>query len=297
MTENTLRRFARILDDGLARWAEVDSTGVVVGVAPGDALPDVSKGLRPVQGGKPPSFLTPFCGRNVVGLAYNYKGLVGGGEHHEEPLLFLKGAHSASVVGGDAVGVGRVPLPAWAEATWAEVELAVVIGRPCFEVSSEEVASRVLGYCVASDLTTTNVHGRDHHLARSKALPGFAPLSPLVVHGVDPRDLAIETRVDGKQTQSSRTSDMICDPFEAVSLASRVVPLEPGDVVLTGTPAGAMESRVRAGSMVEHRIEGVGRLAFEVVPAGRARWDDASGLGAGESGRVVDAGAFRSLGG
>ncbi len=265
MAETPVRRFARIEHRGVARWAEIDAAGEAICLHTGSGLPDPSWEVRFRPLDAPLRFLTPFCGRNVVGLAYNYRGLVGDAARDEEPLLFLKGAHSASVVGGREAGTGRVPLPSWVGTTWAEAELGVVIGRACFDATVEEARASVLGFCVASDLTTFNVHERDHHLARSKALPGFAPLSPYVVSGIDPCDLAIETHVDGHCTQRSRTSDMICDPFEAVSLASQVVPLVPGDLVLTGTPAGAMESRVRLGSRVVHQIAGVGRLDFEMV--------------------------------
>lgn len=263
-SERHQRALARVRARGEVCWAEVDlQTGALsrsTGIDPVRAPGPRNDELVP-----PFEYLTPFFGRNLVGLAYNYRGMMGTRDQYDEPLVFLKGAHAAIAAAGAPAGCGRVELPRWADCVWVEAELAIVVSQPCFEVSATEARACVMGFCVASDITARNILDRDHHLARSKALSGFAPLSPLVMCNFDPRGRRIETRIDGELFQSSNTDDMILDPWESLSLASQVVPLVRGDVVLTGTPAGALESVVQVGSRVEHSIEGIGSLEFSLV--------------------------------
>jgi 2-keto-4-pentenoate hydratase/2-oxohepta-3-ene-1,7-dioic acid hydratase in catechol pathway len=122
----------------------------------------------------------------------------------------------------------------------------------------------VFGVTIGNDVTALNVLGRDWHLARSKGLDGFCPLGPELVRGFDDSDRALSTTISGRRTQSSTTANRVLGTLEAVALVSRLMTLEPGDVVLTGTPGGARQSLIRPGDLVELAIDGLGVLASSV---------------------------------
>ncbi|HUP92881.1 MAG TPA: fumarylacetoacetate hydrolase family protein [Solimonas sp.] len=210
--------------------------------------------------------LAPAEPTKIVALAYNYKSLFGDpaalarkGEPHYtdagfEPLLFLK-APSCLTSTDTAVAI-----PDGAE-VWVEVEVAAVIGRRARNLRDTAAAREVVaGLTLGNDMTALNIMGRDWHLARSKSLDGFCPLGPELVVGFDDGDCHLGTRISGRTTQDGRTSDRLLDSYASVVLASRMMTLEPGDVVLTGTPAGARQSIVVPGDRVEMTIEGLGTL-------------------------------------
>lgn len=174
----------------------------------------------------------------------------------EVPKLFLK-PPSALVGHEDAIvlpeGVGRVDF---------EGELAIVIGRRCRKVALADVPAHVLGYTVLNDVTAREIQRRDVQFTRAKGFDSFCPLGPWVETELDPRDLRLETRVNGEVKQRSRTSDMIFGPMRLVSFVSQVMTLEPGDVVSTGTPSGV--GPLAAGDTVSIEIEGIGTLTNSV---------------------------------
>jgi 2-keto-4-pentenoate hydratase/2-oxohepta-3-ene-1,7-dioic acid hydratase in catechol pathway len=114
-------------------------------------------------------------------------------------------------------------------------------------------------------VTAADPEGRDHHLPHSKSRDGFCPVSSRLWRGVDVSDLAVQASINGRVAQSSRTSDRFLSDAEAVSLASRYMTLAPGDLILTGTPIGAQQARVRPGDSAEVRIEGLGAVANRFV--------------------------------
>jgi 2-keto-4-pentenoate hydratase/2-oxohepta-3-ene-1,7-dioic acid hydratase in catechol pathway len=122
----------------------------------------------------------------------------------------------------------------------------------------------VFGLTIGNDVTALNVLGRDWHLARSKSLDGFCPLGPELVRGLDDADRAMSTKIGGRITQSSTTANRVLGTLEAVALVSRMMTLEPGDLVLTGTPLGGRQSLIRPGDLVELAIDGLGVLANPV---------------------------------
>lgn len=199
-------------------------------------------------------FLPPCEPTTVVALAYNYKDLVGFREAYDEPLVFLK---SSSCVVGDTESILR---PTWAPRVWVEVELALVLRSAAFCVSREQAERSILGYTLANDVTAVNVHGRDHHLARSKSLETFCPVGRFLHTDINTSALELTTRINGRVTQCGTTANRVLDDIESVMLISRFIQLQPGDVILTGTPAGAMDSLIAAGDDVQLHIEGVGQL-------------------------------------
>lgn len=201
----------------------------------------------------------------IVAVARNYRAHAaerGAAAPPEEPVLFLK-APSAVIGPEDEI----VLPPASAQVDY-EGELAVVIGRAARHVGEADALACIAGYTVANDVSARdfqNVRGQ-HFIGKS--CDTFAPLGPALVTAdevPDPQDLALHTLLSGETVQSARTKEMIFPVAAILAFASRLMTLEPGDVVLTGTPAGVGAARtparwLREGDVVEVQIERVGAL-------------------------------------
>jgi len=140
-----------------------------------------------------------------------------------------------------------------------EGELAVVISRMCKDVPIERVRDVVFGYTCANDVTARDLQRSDGQWSRAKGFDTFCPLGPWIETDLDTADLSIITRRDGDVVQNGRTSDMIHDVATLVAHVSQAFTLLPGDVILTGTPAGV--GPVEPGQRVEVEIEGIGTLS------------------------------------
>jgi len=210
--------------------------------------------------------LAPLIPRSkVVGIGRNYADHAAELAHDlpTEPLMFLK--PNTSVVGpGDPI----VHPEQTQELHW-EAELAVVIGRICRDVPAEQVGDVLLGYTVANDVTARDLQRSDDQWTRAKGFDTFCPLGPWVETDLDVSDLRVTTtlRTDGRDElrQDGRTSQLIFDVPTLVSYVSSVMTLLPGDVVLTGTPAGV--GRMVPGDEVTVAVEGIGELTNRVVSA------------------------------
>ena len=201
--------------------------------------------------------LAPVTPTKIVGVGRNYVAHAAehGVEVPSEPLVFLK--PPSSVVGPGAA----IELPPLSEKVEHEGELAVVIGRRCRGVAAERAWEYVLGVTCANDVTARDLQRRDPQWTRGKGFDTFCPLGPWVVTGLaegDVADLEVRCRVNGVDRQRGRTSEMVFKPAFLVAYTSQVMTLEPGDVILTGTPAGV--GPLRAGDVVEVEVEGVGVL-------------------------------------
>jgi len=204
--------------------------------------------------------LAPVIPRSkVVGIGRNYADHAKemGNEVPAEPLVFLK--PNTSVIGpGDPI-----QLPPESSEVHYEGELAVVIGRICRDVPAERVSEVVLGYTVANDVSARDFQKKDGQWWRAKGSDTFCPLGPYLVTGIDASDLRVVTRRDGEVVQDGRTSQMIFDIPTLVAFVSSAMTLLPGDVLLTGTPAGV--GPIVEGQRVEVEIEGIGTLSNPVV--------------------------------
>ena len=205
--------------------------------------------------------LSPFLPSKVVAMGRNYaehaKEL--GGEAPETPLISIK--PSTAVIGdGDAI---RLP-PSSSEVHY-EGELAVVIGTPARNVAPDDALDHVFGFAAANDVTARDQQRADVQFTRSKSYDSFCPLGPWVETVLDPSDLRLVTRVNGKVKQDARTSAMVHDIRAQIAFVSAIMTLLPGDVILTGTPAGV--GPIAAGDTVSVEIEGIGTLTNPVVSA------------------------------
>ena len=202
--------------------------------------------------------LAPALPSKIIAVGKNYAEHAKemGDDVPAEPMIFLK--PSTSVIGpGDTID-----LPAMSQQIEHEAELAIVIGRLCKEVPRERVNDVVLGYTCANDVTARDLQRTDGQWGRAKGFDTFCPLGPWINTDVDPSDLAISCDVDGDVRQESRTSEMVRGVPELVSWISTVMTLLPGDVILTGTPAGV--SPIVAGDEVAVTIQGIGTLVNTV---------------------------------
>jgi 2-keto-4-pentenoate hydratase/2-oxohepta-3-ene-1,7-dioic acid hydratase in catechol pathway len=200
--------------------------------------------------------LPPVAPSKIVCVGRNYREHAAelGNPMPEAPLLFLK--PPSAVVGHGA----EIELPADSERVEHEGELGVVVGRRARNIPAEEdPLSYVLGYTCLNDVTARDLQRRDVQFTRAKSFDTFCPVGPFVVTGLDPADLRVETRVNGEVRQSGRTSQMAFPVAYLLRYISRVMTLEPGDLIATGTPAGV--GPLRAGDRVEVEVEGVGTLA------------------------------------
>lgn len=180
-----------------------------------------------------------------------------GNEVPKEPLLFLK--PPSSVIGpGEAV-----VLPRESTRVEHEAELGVVIGRRLRRTSREQVLTAIYGYTCVCDVTARDIQRKDVQFTRGKGFDTFCPVGPWIETELDPADLAVGCTVDGAVRQSGRTSQMIFDVPTLVAFISDVMTLEPGDLVVTGTPEGV--GPLEAGQKLVVTVEGVGDLAVGIV--------------------------------
>lgn len=204
--------------------------------------------------------LAPVIPRSkVIGIGRNYADHAAemGSEVPAEPMMFL--IPNTAVVGpGDPVVIP----PLTSEVSY-EGELAVVIGRMCKDIEPEEVTKVIFGYTCANDVTARDLQRGDGQWARAKGMDTFCPLGPWIETDLDPSGLSLVTRLDGETVQDGTTADLVHGISALVSYASRAFTLLPGDVILTGTPAGV--GRVVAGQRVEVEIEDIGVLANPFV--------------------------------
>jgi 2-keto-4-pentenoate hydratase/2-oxohepta-3-ene-1,7-dioic acid hydratase in catechol pathway len=204
--------------------------------------------------------LAPVLPTKVVAIGKNYADHARemGGEPPDEPVIFLK--PSTSVVGpGDPVA-RPVKL---SERVDFEGELAVVIGRLCRDVPPERVSEVIFGYTCANDVTARDLQAKDGQWARAKGFDTFCPLGPWIETGLDPSDLERTTTVNGEVRQHARTSQLLHDVTAVVCYVTSVMTLLPGDILLTGTPAGI--GPLAYGDRVSVAIQGIGTLTNPVV--------------------------------
>jgi 2-keto-4-pentenoate hydratase/2-oxohepta-3-ene-1,7-dioic acid hydratase in catechol pathway len=237
-----------ILRDG--RWAELDA---LAAAAPDDVFADRSA----VTFGAP--YRHP---RLIWGIGLNYVDHAADLSEQvpDEPASFVKGDHTV-------IGPGEpIPVPPQSSRTTAEGELGLVIGRYCRNVSEAEALDHVAGVVTLLDQTAEDILERNpRFLTRSKNFPGFFSFGPEIVPLAELPDLAeleVSTVLNGQEHRTNTVARMRYSPAFLVSFHSAVMPLQPGDILATGTPGAA---HIRPGDTAECRIPGVGVLTNPVV--------------------------------
>ncbi len=268
-----LKRWASMLDL-LGSWPE--AAGVLASLSLADA-PRVH----------PAELLAPVIWpRKVLCAGVNYRehlkemgGSVPGDDWH--PYFFLKPPSTAVSGPADPIVIRDAER---ARYDW-EAELAVVIGVGGRDIRADRALGHVAGYCVANDVTARGYHRRASVPAEPFTFDWFAakaadtslPLGPGITPAFqvpDPQDLRVRLWVNGELQQDESTADMICPVTELIATASSVVTLEPGDVIVTGTPSGVGAGRglyLKHGDVVTVEIDGLGRISNRVVDAERSQ--------------------------
>lgn len=247
------------------RFAIRGDTAVRNGVLEGDVVKETSGDLF-----SPPQFTgktyavdavrlrAPLVPRHIIGIGKNF--VPEGAEKPpipDMPILFFKPL--TSVIGPD----DAVLLPAGTDKIKFESELAVIIGREAKNLKPAEVKDATFGYTVANDVTAFNYFHPDGHWTIGKAFDTFSPIGPAIETELDLGRIRIQARVNGELKQDAPLERMIMPIGEMISYISRFMTLMPGDVILTGSPAGS--DFVGHGDTVECRIDGIGSLVNPFV--------------------------------
>jgi len=208
------------------------------------------------------TLLCPVENPRIFGVGLNYVDHIreSGSETPKIPLLFMK--PSTSAIGPDA----PIVYPREAENVHFEAELAVVIGQTARRVAAADALDCVLGYTCANDVSERVIQFQEMAMGSlliGKGYDTFCPIGPVIATDLDPADLKIGAKVNGVERQSSSTSDLLFSVAELIAYMSTAITLLPGDIILTGTPAGV--GPVVPGDVVEIFVEGVGTLTNPVV--------------------------------
>ncbi|MGH3341927.1 MAG: fumarylacetoacetate hydrolase family protein [Carbonactinosporaceae bacterium] len=206
--------------------------------------------------------LPPVLPTKIVAVGENYADRVGGtcGEALAPAVVFLK--PSTSVVGSGAA----IVYPGPSREVHHQAELAVVVGRLCREVPHGRVPEVIFGYTCANDVTARDLQRVEPQWGRAKGFDTFCPLGPWVETGLDPADVEVACTVNGERRQSGRTKQMVRTVADLIVHISEAMTLIPGDVILTGTPAG--DGPLHVGDEVAVSVEGIGTLTNRVVARG-----------------------------
>jgi 2-keto-4-pentenoate hydratase/2-oxohepta-3-ene-1,7-dioic acid hydratase in catechol pathway len=206
--------------------------------------------------------LAPVTPAKIVCVGRNYAAHAAelGNEVPKEPLIFLKPSSSIVASGEPIV------LPRYSQRVEHEGEMALVIGRHCAHLAdTDDALSSVLGYTCVNDVTARDLQKTDGQFTRAKGFDTFCPVGPHIETDLDPTNVLVETYVNGERRQSGNTSLMIYPCAFIVRWLSRMMTLDPGDLISTGTPAAV--GPLLAGDTVEVRVAGIGVLRNPVHPS------------------------------
>jgi 2-keto-4-pentenoate hydratase/2-oxohepta-3-ene-1,7-dioic acid hydratase in catechol pathway len=240
-------------------WVSGERIGVLEGSPFGEFRRE--EAVLPLEAAR---LLPPVVPGKIIAIGRNYA--THAAEHDAEvpelPLMFLK-AVSAVIGPGDTI-----LLPPQSRQVEHEAELAVVIGEGGRWIRPEEAQAHILGYTVGNDVTARDLQRKDGQWSRAKGFDTFCPLGPWIETELDPSDALIRCTVNGQLRQMASTRDMIFPVRQLVAFISSVMTLRPGDVILTGTPAGV--GPLLAGDEVTAEIDGLGRMVNPVRADARA---------------------------
>lgn len=207
--------------------------------------------------------------KTIVGIAIAYKKSYPDGNYPDLPLMFLKGPNTI-IQNHD-----NIIYPHNVSSVWVENELAIVIGKKLRNVEPEDADDYIKGYTIANDITASSVYGRDVHLAMSKSIDTFCPIGPHIVSDIDTSNLYMKTWINEKLVQDARTSDRIHTDRNIVSIVSKFITLQNGDVILTGTHPGReanlynasvqTDCIIKPADDVKMEIENIGILENKVI--------------------------------
>lgn len=258
-----LRRFARIARSQQPAYVELiagaahvlDRAPWLGGETTGECLPGFDD-----EAVGPCARLAPVEPRKILCVGRNYRAHAKelGNEVPVEPMLFFKPSTSLLDPGGEVV----LPPSAISARVEHEAELAIVVGAPLKRADEAAAAAAIFGATVACDVTARDLQKKDGQWWRAKGMDTFCPVGPVVVSGLDLTELPIVCSVNGELRQRGNTRDMIFSVPRVLSFVSQVMTLEPGDLILTGTPEGV--GPLAAGDQLRIDVDGIGALTVGV---------------------------------
>ena len=201
--------------------------------------------------------LAPCVPSKVIAVGLNYKSHLGGRPAPEYPGIFSK--QPTSIIGPEDL----IVFPPGAEDVHYEGEMVVVIGKKATKVTPTEAPAHIFGVTAGNDVSERKWQKADLQWFRAKGSDTFGPLGPVVVQGLNYRDLKLETRLNGEVRQSQRTNDLLFGVDVIVSYVSQYVTLLPGDLIYSGTPGST--TAMKPGDVIEVELEGVGILRNKVA--------------------------------
>lgn len=239
-----------VLEDGVVYEAQGDPYG--------DGVLSRGTSVGPVDD---VTLLTPVTPSKIIAIGLNYLDHITEDapdfEKPANPIVFLKPPSSLVGHGADII------MPAGPDQVEAEAELAVVFGRQARHVKANQIDDYILGLTCANDVSARDYQFKDGQWVRAKGFDTFTPVGPSIVTGLKSDKLAISCRLNGKIAQDASTEMLLFNVPYLIEFVSRVMTIEPGDILLTGTPA--RPPRIQAGDVVEVEIEGIGILKNAVV--------------------------------
>lgn len=252
----------------ICRFIAADFAGPRFGISEGDSVSELTSAPwsdpRPATTGKTLSvaslqLIAPVAPSKIVCVGRNYAAHAAelGNEVPKEPLIFLKPPSSI-------IGPGEpIILPKYSNKVEHEGELGLIVGKRASHLSdSDDPLSFLCGYTCVNDVTARDLQKADVQFTRAKGFDTFCPVGPYIETELNPADVSVECRVNGSSRQSGRTSLMIYSVAFLVRWISRMMSLEPGDLIATGTPSGV--GPLLAGDTVEVAVEGIGVLSNPV---------------------------------
>lgn len=203
------------------------------------------------------TLLAPCVPGKILAVGLNYRSHLGEREAPKEPLIFYK--TTTSLAGPNDPIVLPKAFPGRVD---EEGELVAIIKDKCKNISKDDALNHVLGYTCGNDVSAREWQRGDGQWWRAKASDSFSPVGPYIVTGLDPSNLMLRARVNGKEVQAETTNMFIFDLPTVISHVSKSITLEPGDMIYTGTPGSA--AQLKEGDVVEIEIEGIGILSNPV---------------------------------
>lgn len=258
-------RIVRYDDGGTPAWGVIEGEEVLA--ATGTPFVDLAATTTVVGPVGEVRLLAPVTPKTVMCIGRNYKAHAEefGNEVPEAPILFLK--PPSSVIGPDA----PIVYPEDSTRVDPEAELVIVIGKSAFQVSAADAYSVIGGYTAGNDVTARDIQKTDPgtQWTRGKGFDTFCPIGPWVETDLDPTDLQVTCTVGDEVRQDGRTSAFIFDIPYLIEYITRFTRLEPGDVIMTGTPAGV--GPVQVGDTITVGVEGIGSLSNPVISPAQRR--------------------------
>tara|TARA_A100001037_G_scaffold291022_1_gene304577 strand:- start:32764 stop:33516 length:753 start_codon:yes stop_codon:yes gene_type:complete len=197
--------------------------------------------------------LAPTAPSKIIAIGLNYKSHLGDKTAPSVPEPFIK--TPSCIVGPNDC----IVLPTDSTIVQEEAELAIIFGKTCRNATKQNALDYVFGYTCANDVSERDWQKNDLQWTRAKSSDTFGPIGPFIVTGLDPSNLAISARLNGQTVQSSNTSDLLFDVPSIIEWVSKFITMEPGDLILTGTPGTT--ATLNDGDTIEIEVEGIGVLS------------------------------------